>query len=97
MGRDATPIAAGRHVTFGPGPEILESMDATGARQAPVEQRDRYVDWLRALSLVVVVIWHWSRCASPTTVWWLSRPLAIIGPLLCTLPVIYLFRRRRNH
>jgi len=22
--------------------------------------RDRYVDWLRALSLVVVVIWHWA-------------------------------------
>jgi hypothetical protein len=34
MGRDATPIAAGRHVTFRPGPEILEGMDATGrARQ----------------------------------------------------------------
>jgi hypothetical protein len=33
----------------------------------------------------------------PDAVWWLSRPLAVIGPLLCTLPVIYLFGRRRNH
>jgi hypothetical protein len=24
--------------------------------------------------------------------WWLSRPLAIIGPLLCTIPVLWLFR-----
>ena len=26
--------------------------------------------------------------------WWATRPVAIIGPLLCTLPVIYLFTRR---
>ena len=26
--------------------------------------------------------------------WWLLRPVAIIGPLLATLPVIYLFGRR---
>jgi fucose 4-O-acetylase-like acetyltransferase len=24
--------------------------------------------------------------------WWLTRPLAIIGPLLCTIPVLWLFR-----
>jgi peptidoglycan/LPS O-acetylase OafA/YrhL len=30
----------------------------------------------------------------PDALWWLSRPLAILGPLLCTLPVIYLFGRR---
>jgi len=24
--------------------------------------------------------------------WWLTRPLAIIGPLLCTVPVLWLFR-----
>jgi hypothetical protein len=32
--------------------------------------------------------------------WWLTRPLAIIGPLLCTIPVLWLFRwlqgRRRT-
>jgi hypothetical protein len=33
----------------------------------------------------------------PDAIWWLSRPLAIVGPLLCTLPVIYLFGRRRTH
>jgi peptidoglycan/LPS O-acetylase OafA/YrhL len=30
----------------------------------------------------------------PDAVWWLSRPLAVVGPLLCTLPVIYVFGRR---
>jgi hypothetical protein len=30
----------------------------------------------------------------PTIGWWLLRPLAFIGPLLFTLPVIYLFGRR---
>ena len=30
----------------------------------------------------------------PDLMWWLTRPLAFIGPLLCTLPVIYLFGRR---
>jgi hypothetical protein len=33
----------------------------------------------------------------PDAIWWLSRPLAIVGPLLCTLPVIYLFGRRRTN
>lgn len=28
--------------------------------------------------------------------WWLTRPLAIIGPLLCTIPVLWLFRRLQN-
>ncbi|MBM9466630.1 acyltransferase family protein [Nakamurella leprariae] len=28
---------------------------------------------------------------TPTLGWWLLRPLAVVGPLLCTLPVIYLF------
>ena len=31
---------------------------------------------------------------TPTVGWWLTRPLAFIGPLLFTLPVIYLFGRR---
>lgn len=31
---------------------------------------------------------------SPDAVWWLTRPLSFIGPLLCTLPVIYLFGRQ---
>jgi hypothetical protein len=34
------------------------------------------------------------RTATPTLGWWLQRPFAFIGPLLCTLPVIYLFGRR---
>ncbi|SDO45757.1 hypothetical protein SAMN04515671_0995 [Nakamurella panacisegetis] len=31
----------------------------------------------------------------PTLTWWLLRPVSIVGPLLATLPVIYLFSRRR--
>jgi hypothetical protein len=32
-------------------------------------------------------------------IWWLSRPLAVIGPLLCTAPMIWLYLRlhRRGH
>jgi len=31
---------------------------------------------------------------NPTLWWWVQRPVAFIGPLLCTLPVIYLFGRQ---
>ena len=31
--------------------------------------------------------------AAPDAWWWLQRPIAIAGPLLCTLPVIWLFGR----
>ncbi|WP_052422381.1 acyltransferase family protein [Nonomuraea candida] len=31
----------------------------------------------------------------PDLKWWLERPIAVIGPLICTTPVIYLFGRRR--
>lgn len=34
------------------------------------------------------------EAGEPTLGWWLYRPLAIVMPLLCTLPVIYLFGRR---
>ncbi|WP_206184634.1 acyltransferase family protein [Thermoactinospora rubra] len=32
----------------------------------------------------------------PNLYWWLERPIAILGPLLCTVPVIALFNRRRG-
>jgi hypothetical protein len=35
-----------------------------------------------------------NEAREPTTWWWLYRPLAFIGPLLFTLPVIFLFGRR---
>lgn len=35
-----------------------------------------------------------NETAEPTLEWWLTRPLAVIGPLLFTLPVIYLFGRQ---
>jgi hypothetical protein len=33
------------------------------------------------------------RRADPTVGWWLQRPFSFIAPLLCTLPVNYLFGR----
>jgi len=35
-----------------------------------------------------------NEAREPTLHWWLYRPLAVIGPLLFTLPVIYLFGRQ---
>ena len=35
-----------------------------------------------------------SEQTEPTLGWWLWRPLAFVGPLVCTLPVIWLFGRR---
>ncbi|MBB6345743.1 acyltransferase family protein [Nonomuraea muscovyensis] len=32
----------------------------------------------------------------PDLWWWLERPIAVLGPLICTLPVIYLFGHRRR-
>jgi peptidoglycan/LPS O-acetylase OafA/YrhL len=43
------------------------------------------------------LFWLWDRRLndpSPDLIWWLSRPLAVIGPLVCTLPVIVFFGRR---
>ena len=35
-----------------------------------------------------------NEATAPTAGWWLTRPLAVIGPLLFTLPVIYLFGKQ---
>jgi hypothetical protein len=35
-----------------------------------------------------------TEAVAPTLHWWLLRPVAVLGPLICTLPVIYLFGRR---
>ena len=37
---------------------------------------------------------HRNEAREPTLNWWLFRPVAFVGPLLFTLPVIYLFGRR---
>jgi peptidoglycan/LPS O-acetylase OafA/YrhL len=37
---------------------------------------------------------HINEARVPTLGWWLYRPLAFVGPLLFTLPVIYLFGRQ---
>lgn len=50
-----------------------------------------------AISLFVFWILGWYDTADTpdvTLTYWVTRPLALIGPLLCTLPVIALFGRR---
>jgi peptidoglycan/LPS O-acetylase OafA/YrhL len=53
-----------------------------------------------ALSLFVFWLLGWyqpgGRPSDVTLSWWLSRPLALVGPLLFTLPIIWLFARRRT-
>jgi hypothetical protein len=45
-------------------------------------------------ALNYVIFGNRTDVRQPDLLWWLSRPLAFVGPLLCTLPVIYLFGRR---
>jgi hypothetical protein len=45
-------------------------------------------------ALNYVIFGNRTDVRQPDVLWWLSRPLAFIGPLLCTLPVIYMFGRR---
>ncbi|MEO5899660.1 MAG: acyltransferase [Ilumatobacteraceae bacterium] len=49
-----------------------------------------------ALERAVRYAWagHVNEARNPTIGWWLYRPLAFVGPLLFTLPVIYLFGRQ---
>jgi hypothetical protein len=35
-----------------------------------------------------------NEAREPTAWWWIYRPASVIGPLLFTMPVIYLFGRR---
>lgn len=46
----------------------------------------RAIEWLLRGSV--------NEAKVPDLEWWLGRPLAIIGPLLCTMPVIFIFGRR---
>src|SRR5689334_4114887 len=40
-------------------PPASEGLSVSGLVEATPASRDRYVDFLRALSIVVVVLWHW--------------------------------------
>jgi peptidoglycan/LPS O-acetylase OafA/YrhL len=49
------------------------------------------------MAIARFLLWFWTGHKSdryPDLVWWLTRPLYLIGPLICTLPVIMLFGRR---
>ena len=35
-----------------------------------------------------------NRLTEPNAWWWLTRPIAFIGPLLFTLPIIFLFGKK---
>jgi hypothetical protein len=42
-----------------PGPAAAERLSIGGLAAATPDTRERYVDFLRALSIVVVIAWHW--------------------------------------
>ncbi|MGS2644986.1 acyltransferase family protein [Streptosporangium sp. G12] len=60
-------------------------------------RRDRYVDWLRAFSLIVVVVWHWAFTIlqwgpdgpSPTSPLGFTSGLWILTWLLQVLPLFF--------
>ncbi|WP_166386950.1 acyltransferase family protein [Catellatospora methionotrophica] len=57
-----------------------------------------YLVHTTGMALFLFLTWLWLRydMDKPADVdlgWWLTRPLAIIGPLICTIPVLLLFRR----
>ncbi|MEU4830288.1 acyltransferase [Streptosporangium sp. NPDC023615] len=70
--------------------------DPPPSGRAP-SRRDRYVDWLRAISLVVVVIWHWAFTIlewgpdgpSPTSPLGFTSGLWILTWLLQVLPLFF--------
>jgi peptidoglycan/LPS O-acetylase OafA/YrhL len=50
-----------------------------------------------AISLFIFWLLGWYRpeqTPNVTVMYWVTRPFALVGPLLCTLPVIWLFGRR---
>ncbi len=46
------------------------------------------------LALVYAIRGRSNESVRPTVGWWLTRPLAFVGPLVVTIPVIWLFGRR---
>jgi hypothetical protein len=57
-----------------------------------------YLVHTTGMALFLFLTWVWLRydMDKPADVdlgWWLTRPLAIIGPLICTVPVLLLFRK----
>jgi hypothetical protein len=56
-----------------------------------------YLVHTTGMALFLFLVWlafglEFNEHAKVDAGWWLSRPLAIIGPLLCTIPVLWLFR-----
>ena len=47
-----------------------------------------------ALAFAVLYVAGWRVPNTPTTGWWLQRPLWLLLPLACTVPVILLFGRQ---
>ncbi|HZM82445.1 MAG TPA: acyltransferase [Candidatus Limnocylindrales bacterium] len=56
-----------------------------------------YLVHTTGMALFLFLVWlafglEMNERANVDAGWWLTRPLAIIGPLLCTIPVLWLFR-----
>ncbi|WP_329427467.1 acyltransferase [Streptosporangium sp. NBC_01495] len=82
--------------TSGP-PAEADSVPSEAPPVASGAQRDRYVDWLRAFSLIVVVVWHWAFTIlqwgpggpSPTSPLGFTSGLWILTWLLQVLPLFF--------
>ena len=83
-------------------PWVVRRLDAGGRWTSFNEVINRFAMPLYLLHSTGLAIarglWHWLRGGQerrqPDLVWWLFRPLAFLGALICTLPVIWLFGRR---
>lgn len=84
-------------------PALTPKLERAGAWRSTTEVMTRFAMPLflfhttgMALSraLEFVIRGDINESASIDLEWWLMRPLSVIGPLLCTLPVIFVFGRR---
>ena len=102
MGPPTLPIVALLVLQVGLVVTYRDRLDAWARRPAVA----RRVDWL-SRNAMPVFLWHsvgfaaffvamqgvWTVPSSPSLQWWLTRPLWLAGPALCTLPLMALSAR----
>jgi peptidoglycan/LPS O-acetylase OafA/YrhL len=52
---------------------------------------------MAALVAVLYLLWDYVPPDEPTTEWWLTRPLWVLGPAVLTYPILYAYRRLSRH
>jgi hypothetical protein len=102
MGPPTLPILALCVLQVGLVVAFLARLDAAAARPRVAAA----VAWL-SRNAMPLFLWHsvgfatffifmrsvWTVPAHPTTLWWVTRPLWVAGPALCTAPLLALSRR----